>query len=205
MTNLTARQQQILNFIQEYMQLHNQAPSFRDIMKFFGFSSLNGVQKHIEALKNKGVLHMEPHQPRSMKLQSVEKASSTSSEIELPFVGFISSHQPIETFAKAQTIGVPKFLVNHPEHTYLLRVKGDGYVDEQMVQGDLLIVEARQDPDPGDTIIAVLNKNDTLVKRYYPEERYIRLMGNSPSIRPLLVAAEDLAIQGVVTGLLRLY
>lgn len=205
MKALTPRQQQVLSYIQEYIQERGFSPSYREVRDYFGFSSLFSVQKHIAALQEKGALQMEQHRARSMSLPEAQQPAGKGGEIELPFIGFISLNQPIETFAKSQVIGVPTFLVNDLSRTYVLRVKGDGYLEEQIAQGDLLIVEARTDPDPGDTIIATLQAGDTLIKRYYPEEKYIRLIGNSPNNRPLLVQDVDLTIQGVVTGLLRLY
>jgi repressor LexA len=204
MKALTPRQKEILSFIQDFITNKGFSPSYREVRDHFGFSSIFSVQKHIAALQEKGALELEENRARSITLPQITSPGNHS-EIELPFVGYIGLNNPIETFAKAQTISVPRFLVNDLNRTYVLRAKGDGYLEEQIAQGDLIIVEARTNPDPGDTIIATLNAGDTIIKRFYPEEKYIRLIGNSPNNRPLLVENVDLTIQGIVTGLLRLY
>ena len=84
-------------------------------------------------------------------------------------------------------------------------MQGDTLQDEWMQDGDLLLIEARQDIQPGEIILGLINQNDTVLKRYYPEGQYIRLESQHPHVSSLTVRNEHISIQGVLIGLLRIY
>lgn len=206
MKGLTKKQHEIVSYIQEFITTHSYSPSYREIMLRFGFSSPGSVYKHIYILKRKGVLISEKQGRRSLAIASDPFVKpKLSLEVELPFLGYISAGRPIETLSKSQTITVPESFVNSPESTYVLRVKGNNFEEEQMADGDLLIVEARQNAYPGQTIVVLVNQTDTLIKRYYPEEDYVRLESRTSMHKPIILRSKDIKIQGVVVTLLRMY
>lgn len=205
MKGLTAKQQNVLSYIKSYLSANRYAPSYREIQEHFGFNSLGSVHKYIALLTRKGMLSSEKYCSRSLALSGDAIEPARPNGIELPCIGVISAGCPIETFAKSQTLTVPENLVHSTENTYLFRVKGDSLQEELMADGDILIVEARQIAHPGEMIVGLINQHDTIIKRYYPEGAYVRLVASNPHVHPIIINSDDIQIQAVVTGLLRGY
>lgn len=204
MKGLTKRQSEMIHFIQEFISSNRYSPSYREIGNHFGFSSLGSVYKHINALKRKGLLQAQKQLRRSMTLTETDsKPKETVTEIEVPFIGHISAGNPIQTFSQSQTISVPHSFVHSPEKTYVLRAQGDTLLEELIADGDLIVVEARQEAHPGETVVALINHHDTILKRYYPEGDYVRLLSNNSNQQPIIVRQVDVFVQGVVIGLMR--
>ncbi len=202
MKGLTQRQRQILDFIQTYIQKHNFSPSYREIMKHFGFSSTATVAKHIDVLKRKKAVSAEKKGRRSLFPLSSEPPHQESSFIAIPFIGQIESESPINIFQETQTINIPRFLVNNPNQTYVLRAYGQTLKEEVIADGDLMIIEAKDEALAGETILGIINCK-TLVKQYYPVGNSVKLL--SQSKKEILCKHEDLTILGVLIGLWRLY
>ena len=203
MKGLTKRQSEIVNFIQEFINNHRYSPSYREIGNRFGFSSLGSVYKHINALKRKGLLQAQKRFSRSMVLTAEPQQKKGVNEIEIPFIGHISAGNPIQTFSQTQVISVPHSFVQALEKTYALRAQGESLMEEMIADGDFIIVEARHEAHPGETVIALINNRETILKRYYPEGDYVKLLGNNPVQQPIILRREDMLIQGVVVGLMR--
>ncbi len=203
MKGLTPKQKEILTHLESYIEAQGFAPSYRELQDHFGFQSIHSVQKHLKALREKGALQFEAGRARSILLPKKEELSRGEAEIELPFVGTISSGQKIETFAKSQTLAVPSFLIKDARRSYVFRIKDESFKEELIASGDLIIVEAKTAPEPGETILATLNSGETLIRRFHPEADYIRLVGESSTTRPILVQEVDITIRGVVVGLVR--
>ena len=106
--------------------------------------------------------------------------------------------------AGSETLAVPEDLVGRRD-SYVLRVKGDSMIDEQIRDGDYVIVEDRRTADNGEMVIALLNGADVTLKKLYREQGRIRLQPANPAIEPILVPADQVQIQGVVVGVLRRY
>lgn len=205
MKGLTKRQRQIVDYIQEFINSNRYSPSYREICQHFGFHSLGSVYKHINALKRKGAVLCQTKASRSIAPTTQTTQPTVQTEVEVPFIGHITAGTPIHTFSQTQHITVPRGLVPAPEKTYALRVQGDSLSEEMIADGDLLLVEARQEAHPGETIVALINGHDTIVKKYHPEGAFIRLLSSYAQHHPIILRPEDILIQGVVIGLLRLF
>ncbi|MBA3816194.1 MAG: transcriptional repressor LexA [Parachlamydiaceae bacterium] len=205
MKGLTKRQRDIVEFIQEFIKNNRYSPSYREICQNFGFSSLGSIYKHMQALKRKGILSSESKVSRSIMLTTHSEKPETLNEIEIPFIGHIAAGMPIQTFPQRQQITIPRSFVHNPEKTYALRVQGDSLNEEFIADGDLLVVEARQEAHQGETIVALINNHDTIVKRFYQEGIYVRLLGTFANHHPIILQKEDVLIQGIVIGLIRMY
>ena len=205
MKGLTKRQREILDFIEAFIDKHHYSPSYREIQQHFSFSSLGTVYRHIQVLKRKGQISAEKKASRSMALAHEATKKETQGIVELPFIGLIAAGSPIEMFPRTQTLSVPNFLVHTPENTYILRAQGDSLNEELICDGDLLIVEARQEAHAGEIVVAIINQHETIVKRYFPEGQYVRLIGHIANHQPIILNHESLLIQGILVGLLRLY
>lgn len=207
MNSLTKKQHEVLRFIEGYIEKEGFSPTFREIKNHFNFSSLGSVYRHLQALKKKGKLTAEKNAPRSLMLQSQKDIIDIKSKptVDISFIGTIKAGSPIETFTRSEWITLPKSYVLKPEESYILKVKGDSLKEEQMCDGDLLVIEARSTAQPGEMTVVQVNGHDTLIKKYFPETPYVRLEGLNPNVKPIILREENLEIQGVLTGLLRLY
>lgn len=205
MKGLTKRQSEVLSYIQQFIQKNHYSPSYREIMHHFEMNSLGSVYKHIAVLKRKGVLHAEKKVGRSIIPAEIPEKKTSIAEKEVELIGQISAGHMIEMFPQSQTVYVPDSLIHDSENTYALRVIGYSLSDELMMEGDLLLVEARTDVQPGETIVGLVNQQETIVKKYYPEGVYVRLVGQNAHHQSIILRSEDVLVQGIVIGLIRLY
>ncbi len=205
MKGLTKRQKEIVDFIDTFIQRNRFSPSYRDIMTHFGFSSLGSVHCHLKILKRKGVVTQEGHCSRSIALTTPQREQPDEGGIACTLIGYLAANRPIELLPQIQTVSLPAALVPNPDTSYVLRTRGDSLVSEHITDGDLVVIETAHEPQAGDTVLATLAGNQTIIGRYYPEGPHIRLESCSPSVPPTVVPTNSVAIQGILTAILRLY
>lgn len=205
MKGLTPKQYEILHYIQSFIEKHHFSPSYREIMQHFALTSPGSVYKHIHALIKKGALTTDKNSYRSLMPIQIPQPMKESHEVQLPLIGNLSVGYPLELFIQPQMIAVPSSFVHASDQTYILQTQGDSLQDEWIRDGDLLLIEAKQDIQPGEVILGLINQHDTVLKRYYPEGQSIRLESQHPYLPTLTVRCEHILIQGVLIGLLRNY
>ena len=201
MLPLTKRQREILDYLNDFIQQHGYAPSLEEIGRRFGLSSLATVHKHLTNLQDKGFIKRAWNRSRSVELVPSRVGGRS---VELPLLGYVAAGVPIEAVAGSETIAVPEDLVGKRE-TYVLRVKGDSMIDEQIRDGDYVIVEDRRTADNGEMVIALLNGSDVTLKKLYREQGRIRLQPANPSMQPMVFQPDQVQVQGVVVGVMRRY
>ena len=202
MAPLTKRQREILTFLNEFIQQHGYAPSLEEIGRRFGLSSLATVHKHLTNLQEKGFIRRAWNRSRSVEMVT---ARGGSRAVELPLLGFVAAGVPIEAIASDETIAVPEDLVGKRD-TYVLRVRGDSMIDEQIRSGDFVVVEDRKTAENGEVVIALLGGTDVTLKKFYRESSgKIRLQPANATMQPLFVDPDHVQIQGVVVGVMRKY
>ena len=202
MQPLTKRQREILDYLNEFIQQHGYAPSLEEIGRRFNLSSLATVHKHLTNLQEKGFIRRAWNRSRSVELLP---SRSGGRAIELPLLGYVAAGMPIEAVASSESISVPEALVTGKRDTYVLRVKGDSMIDEQIRDGDWVVVEDRRSADNGEMVIALVGGQDATLKKFYKENGRIRLQPANPTLQPILVDADSVQIQGVVVGVMRKY
>ena len=201
MLPLTKRQREILDYLNEFIQQHGYAPSLEEIGRRFNLSSLATVHKHLTNLQEKGFIRRAWNRSRSVELVPTRVGSRA---LELPLLGFVAAGAPIEAVASNETIAVPEGLVGKRD-SYVLRVKGDSMIDEQIRDGDYVIVEDRKSADNGEMVIALVGGLDVTLKKFYRENGRVRLQPANPAMQPLFVDADRVQVQGVVVGVMRRY
>jgi repressor LexA len=197
---LTRRQREILDFLRGFVAEYGYSPSLEEIGAHFGLSSVATVHKHVQHLADKGYLRKAWNRSRS--LEPVEEADAAA--VELPLLGTVAAGAPIEPIELEERIAVPRELVRRRGETFVLRVRGESMIDEQIRDGDLVVVERRSEARNGETVVAVVRGEATL-KRFVRQGSRVVLQPANPSLRPLEVPASDVEIRGVVRGLLRSY
>ena len=201
MQPLTRRQREILDFLAEFIEQHGYAPSLEEIGRRFGLSSLATVHKHLTNLEAKGFIRRAWNRSRSVELVPTRVGRRA---VELPLLGTVAAGAPIEAVASTETIAAPEDIVAARD-SYALRVRGDSMIDEQIRDGDIVIVEDRKSADNGEMVIALLDGADVTLKKFYRDDGRIRLQPANPALRPLVVEPDQVQIQGVVVGVMRRY
>ena len=202
MVPLTKRQREILDYLNDFIQQHGYAPSLEEIGRRFNLSSLATVHKHLTNLQEKGV-HQARVEPQPLgradrrRAWAAGRSSCRCSATSQPA-------SPIEAVAGNETIAVPEEMVGRRE-TYVLRVRGSSMIDEQIRDGDFVIVEDRKTADNGEMVIALLGGHDVTLKKFYRENGQVRLQPANPTMTPIYVPADQVQLQGVVVGVMRRY
>jgi repressor LexA len=200
--HLTRRQKEILDFLGRHIERKGYAPTIEEIGEHFGLSSLATVHKHLTNLQGKGLIKREWNRSRALELVPTEVKIRA---VELPLLGRVAAGTPIEAINATETIFVPEDMVGRKE-TYVLQVKGDSMIDEQIRDGDYVIVESRKIARDGEMVIALLEGERVTLKKMYREGGgRVRLQPANAKLKPILVDQDDLQIQGVVIGVLRKY
>jgi repressor LexA len=199
---LTRRQKEILDFLNGYIDREGYAPTIEEIAEHFSLRSLATVHKHLTNLQDKGLIRRAWNRSRALELVPTDIKVHA---VELPLLGRVAAGSPIEAIEASETIFVPENMVGRRE-TYVLQVKGDSMIDEQIRDGDYVIVENRKTANDGEMVIALLDgENVTLKKLYREGGGRVRLQPANARLEPMFVDQDRLRIQGVVIGVLRKY
>jgi repressor LexA len=200
--HVTRRQKEILDFLARHIERKGYAPTIEEIGDHFGLSSLATVHKHLTNLQTKGLIKRAWNQSRALELVPTQVKVQA---VELPLLGRVAAGTPIEAIQASETIFVPEDMVGRRE-TYVLQVKGDSMIEEQIRDGDYVIVENRKIAREGEMVIALIDGDKATLKKFFREPGgRVRLQPANSQMKPILVNAEDLDVQGVVIGVLRKY
>jgi repressor LexA len=200
---LTKRQRQILDYLTSYGSEHGYAPSFEEIAQHFNYNSLATVHEHLSNLERKGYIKRSYNESRAIEILPSDVMTSA---IELPLLGAVAAGAPIEAATADETVAVPQGFVKRSGNHYVLRVRGNSMVDDQIRDGDFVVVHDRQSADNGDMVIAMLDGASATVKRYYRErDGRIRLQPSNEQVAPIYVQENQMRVQGIVVGVLRKY
>ena len=201
MQPLTKRQREILDYLNEFIEQHGYAPSLEEIGRRFGLSSLATVHKHLTNLQDKGFIRRAWNRSRSVELVPTRMGGRA---LDLPLLGYVAAGAPIEAVVSNETVTVPEDLVGTRD-TYALRVRGNSMIDEQIRDGDVVVVEDRQTARNGEMVIALLEGAEVTLKKFYRENGHIRLQPANDAVAPIIVRADKVQVQGVVVGVMRRY
>ncbi len=198
---LTKRQSQILQFVREHLQDHGYSPSYQEIAAHFGYRSLATVHEHVSNLEGKGYLGKEANRSRSIVLADDPEPST-----QLRLLGLVAAGQPIEAIETTETLNVPTSLVGSKDAHYVLQVEGDSMVEDQIRDGDYIVVRSGSAAPNGATVVALLQDGGATVKRIYRESKgRVRLQPANVAMEPIVVREGTVQVQGTVVGLIRKY
>src|SRR6266478_6068088 len=204
---ITRRQRQVYDFISEFVQKNGYSPSFEEIGEGLDLSSLATVHKHISNLEKKGLLTRDYNRSRSIDLLPpkgrLKQSMSVNTAMVLPVMGRIAAGQPIEAVQNPETISLADFV--RSKEVFVLEVRGDSMQDEAILDGDYVLVEKTKTAHNGDIVVALLDSSDATLKRFFREGENIRLQPSNAAMKPIIVPAASVEIQGRVIGVLRKY
>jgi repressor LexA len=204
---ITRRQREVYDYISEFVTKNGYSPSFDEIGKGLGLSSLATVHKHISNLEKKGLLTRDYNRSRSIDLVApkgrLKQSMAVNTGLVLPLLGRIAAGQPIEAVQNPETISLADFV--RSKEVFVLEVRGDSMQDEHILSGDYVLVEKAKTAHNGDIVVALVDETDATLKRFYREGDNIRLQPSNATMKPIIVPAATVAIQGRVIGVLRKY
>ena len=197
------KQSQILDYIKQHIQSTGSAPTLREIAIAIGVSSLATVHEHLTALEEKKLIKRKTGKNRSIELVN-ETINFEEKGIEVPILGFIAAGGPIEPFSDPNSsLSIPSVFLSGKKRTYVLKVKGESMIDEQIRDGDYVIIEQSEIANNGDIVVALLDNGMATLKRFFKEATRIRLEPANTTMSPIFV--KNVRIQGKVVGLIRRY
>ena len=203
--NLTPKQLHILKRIRDLRIARGYSPTMQELADELDVSKVT-VFEHVEALIKKGALRRQPNKARSLEVNPAVELPDEQSGARLPLVGTIAAGQPIEAVEDRQFVDLEQMFVNSSRaesSTFVLRVRGDSMIDEQIRDGDFVIVQQRNTARNGETVVALLQDGEATLKKFYREQGRIRLQPANDAYEPIIV--DNCTIQGVVIGVVRTY
>jgi repressor LexA len=200
---LTRRQRQVYECIRDFVARHGYAPSLEEIGARLGLASVATVHRHVELLVEKGWVRKAANSSRS--LEAVEERAPDAAMVEVPMLGCVAAGSPIEVFDSVETCAVPAAMVRKRADTFVLRVRGDSMIDEQIRDGDQIVVERAHEARKGEMVVALVRGSEATLKRFCRKGPKVVLEPANPAYRPLELPASEVEIRGIVRGLLRSY
>jgi repressor LexA len=201
---ITAKQRRVYEFIKGYIESNEEPPTIAEIGRHFQISSSASVHGILLALEREGLIKRTPNISRGIQLVK-PSPNGDDDRGEIPLLGTVAAGQPIEAILSHDTIAVPPDMQGRGR-TFALRVRGDSMIEENIQDGDIIIVASQKTADNGQVVVALIDGNYATVKKFYREPDFIRLQPANPQFKPMLIKTpERIQIQGVVTGLIRKY
>jgi len=204
---LTKRQREVLDFIAGFVDENGYCPSYEEIARGLELASLATVHKHISVLETKSYLKRGFNQSRSLELTPrylQEQRRFRSEPPEIPLLGRIAAGQPVETIEQHEVLRFADFAGSG--NTYALEVRGNSMIDDHICDGDLILLERVAQARDGDIVVALVSRTETTLKRFYRETGdMVRLQPANSMLKPILVPARDVQIQGRLLAVLRKY
>ena len=215
---LTRKQVQVLEFVSDFRARSGYSPTLRETAGELGLSSVATVAEHVDALEAKGLVRRKKDRARSLLLTGRGRAvldrrqvpvRAGLSAITVPLLGTIAAGEPIEALAVPDEIEVPSSLASG-SRVYALKVSGSSMVDEGIFDGDYVVVEQKEVPENGDTVVALIDGTRVTLKKFYketgPAGPRIRLQPANSAMEPIILGPDEtVQIQGKVRGVLRVY
>ena len=200
---LTKRQREILDYLNEYQEAQGYAPSFEEIAEHFDYSSLATVHEHLSNLERKGYIKRSYNESRAIEILPSDVFAKA---VELPLLGAVAAGTPLEAQLTGETMSVPESFVRRSGQHYVLKVCGNSMIDAHIADGDFVVVQEKPSADNGDMVIAMLGTGGATVKKFFRErDGRVRLQPANESLAPMYVNENEIAVQGIVVGVMRRY
>jgi len=195
---LTKRRKEVLDFMKVYLKKNGYSPSLQEIQKKMKLASVSTAHFHVSKLQEGGYITKETGKARGIE------ASNIGSMVRIPLLGYIAAGQPIEAIENRETIAIPANRVPRTSNLFALTVQGDSMIEENIHDGDVIVVKQQNTAKNGETVVALIDNEFATVKKFYREHQHIRLQPANDSFEPITIGQhQDLKIQGVVVDVIR--
>lgn len=200
---LTAKQEQVLDFIKQHLMAKSYPPTVREICEAVGLKSTSSVHAHLETLEKKGYIRRDQEKTRAIEIIDDDFGFNPFSRemVNIPMVGTVAAGVPLLAEQNiTEYFPVPADMLPNAE-TFMLRVKGDSMVNMGIYEGDQLIIKRQNTASNGDVVVALVDDSAT-VKRFYKENGHYRLQPENDFMEPIIV--DECSVLGKVIGLIRM-
>ena len=193
---LTERQREVYEFIREKIRGRGYGPTVREIAAEFDIQSPNGVVCHLKALEKKGLITRVPNMSRAIQL-----AAEPIEERGLPLAGRIAAGVLHEAIEQTERVDFQEMFNPKSKKLFVLEVKGDSMIEDQIADGDFVVVQKQRTARKGQIVVALTAEGEATLKRWFPEKNRIRLEPANSKMKPIYV--KDVRVLGVVVGVVR--
>ena len=193
---LTKRQRAVYEFVRDKIRNRGYGPTVREIGERFGIHSPNGVMCHLKALEKKGLITREPNMSRAIQL-----AAEPLRETGLPLAGRIAAGVLHEAIEQDERVDFGDLFDSENKSLFVLQVDGDSMIEDQITDGDYVVVRRQRTARRGQIVVALTEENEATLKRWYPEKNRIRLEPANSNMKPIYV--KNARVLGIVVGVVR--
>ncbi len=203
MTELTQKQNEVLDFIKKYTAMHGFPPSIREICAALNLSSPATVHAHVKNLEKAGVIKTSASKFRTIEiLVDNEYLTNDEEVVKVPLLGKITAGSPIEAIEKPnEFFNLPASLIPSKETVFTLRVSGESMINKGIFDGDYVIVQKQNVARNGDVVVAMTEDNEVTLKTFYKEKDHVRLQPENDTMAPIILP--NCTILGKAIGLYR--
>ena len=200
---LTNRQEEILTYLNKYMVSHGYPPTIREIGADLGVSSPATIHAHLANLESKGFIKKEDTKNRAIELLvENEFANKDDDVVSVPLLGKITAGSPIEAIERPdEYFSLPAYLIPKNKEVFTLLVSGTSMINAGILDGDIVIVERKNNARNGEIVVAMTDENEVTLKRFYKETGYFRLQPENDTMDPIIL--DNVTILGTAIGLYR--
>jgi repressor LexA len=193
---LTKRQRAVYEFVRDKIRNRGYGPTVREIGEQFGIHSPNGVMCHLKALEKKGLITREPNMSRAIQL-----AAEPIRGQGLPLAGRIAAGVLHEAIEQNERVDFGELFDSDNKNLFALQVDGDSMIEDQIADGDYVVVRRQRTARRGQIVVALTEENEATLKRWYPEKNRIRLEPANSNMKPIYV--KNARVLGIVVGVVR--
>lgn len=195
---ITKKQKEVMDFVKVYSKENGYAPSLEEIQRKFKLASVSTAHFHISKLRKAGYLEKSENKARAISISKKEPL------VRIPLLGVIAAGQPIEAIENKESIVVPKSKLPRATEVYALRVQGDSMIDENINDGDTILIKRQSLAENGEKVVALINGNEATLKTFYKEKNQIRLQPANKNYQPIIVKrGQDFSLQGVLFDVIK--
>lgn len=199
---ISAKQQEILDYIKEEILKRGYPPAVREICEAVHLKSTSSVHSHLETLEKNGYIRRDPTKPRAIEIVDDSFQMVRREMASIPVIGTVAAGQPILAQQNIEGYFPVPTDVLPPGETFILNVKGDSMINAGIFEGDQIFVQQCNTARNGDIVVALVDDSAT-VKTFYKENGHIRLQPENDTMEPIIV--QNCAILGKVFGVFRIF
>jgi repressor LexA len=212
-TNLTKRQQAVLHYVHKFLEEEGRSPTLKEIAEGVGSSAVSTIHKHVQHLIEKGFLgrshgcgnnivmaESEPSLPEED--HAVVSPERITGKL-YPFCGDVAAGAPLIPESRAIPLEVPNSIHRDRDGLFVLRVRGDSMIQDCIMDGDLVVLQRRGEYRNGDRVVALIDGEEATLKEFRKDPKGVWLIPHNPELTPKCFPPEQVAIQGVLVGVMR--
>ena len=208
--DLSAKQRSILDFLESFILEHDYPPSIRDIQNGCDISSTSVVDYNLKRLEEKGFIRRDREVSRAIELLDGQGERRRRSTIQVPVLGKIAAGIPLpvnpDQLAPEDVLDLTEDMTRNIPGLYALRVQGTSMIDALINDGDIVILEPRRTAEPGEVVAAwIVDREETTLKKYYPEGAKVRLQPMNSTMDPIMEDADNVEVQGRLVATIRAF